>query len=190
MKFNKYIFIIVFVALLLGLSILQVKAVDFGLAEPAGTGLGTQDLKVTIVGFINIFLSIVGIIFVLVIIAGGALYMISKDDPEKIVKIKKYFISAIVGLGIILIAFAIVSFVLKSMIAQTGGGDVGFAAGDGVYDSRDTAVINKLITGQPVTCRGANGQAINCYDVYDFDHDGYFTSVDSDTLDRIISHPE
>ena len=50
-----------------------------------------------------------------IIIVGGVNYATSQGDPSKVTKGKKVLIGGIVGLIIVLLAFAIVNFVLKAL---------------------------------------------------------------------------
>ena len=54
----------------------------------------------------------VGIIAVIVIIIGGVNYMLSQGDPNKIKKAKDTILYGVIGLVVVLLAFAIVNFVL------------------------------------------------------------------------------
>ncbi len=64
---------------------------------------------------INGVMMVVGIVAVIVIIVGGVNYATSQGDPSKVTKGKKVLIGGIVGLIIVLLAFAIVNFVLKAL---------------------------------------------------------------------------
>ncbi|MBD3270084.1 hypothetical protein GF376_01000 [Candidatus Peregrinibacteria bacterium] len=68
----------------------------------------TQGVR-EIVGFTNYVVTILAPIAVLVIIAGGVMYMTAAGDPEKQGKAKRMIMLALVGLIIIYGAFAIVS---------------------------------------------------------------------------------
>lgn len=77
-------------------------------------GLGTQELKGTIIKVINIFLGFLGILAVSILMYGGFLWMTSRGAVDKIDKAKKLLISAVIGLAIILLAFAIVQFIVST----------------------------------------------------------------------------
>ena len=64
---------------------------------------------------INIVLTLIGIVAVIIIIIGAIHYMTSQGDPNKVATGKKTIIGGVVGLIIVLLAFAIVNFVLKSL---------------------------------------------------------------------------
>ncbi len=90
----------------------SVLATPFTL-EDVGTqvGLGTADLKATVLNIIQWVLSILGLLAVTFIIYGGFVWLTAAGNEEKIEKAKKIIGSAVVGLIIILMAWAIVIFV-------------------------------------------------------------------------------
>lgn len=69
------------------------------------------------VGFIiNIFLGLLGLIFVILIIYGGFLYMTAAGG-ENVKKATKVIIQAVIGLIIIVSAYAITGFVVDQLVA-------------------------------------------------------------------------
>ena len=78
-------------------------------------GLGTQDLKATLVGIINVVLGFLGIIAVVVILVGGFKWMTSGGSEEKVASARQMIIAGVIGLAIILAAFAIVQFVVTNV---------------------------------------------------------------------------
>lgn len=93
---------------------------DFGLSD-LDTNLGQSDLKVTISALVNVVLSFLGIIAVLIILLGGFKWMTSQGSSDKVEEAKKLIGAGIVGLIIILAAYAIVKFVLEEVYTATGG---------------------------------------------------------------------
>ena len=77
-------------------------------------GLGTADLKSTVINITNGVLGLLGIIAVIMVLIGGFQWMTAAGNQEKVEKAKKVISAAIVGLIIILLAWAIVNFVLKT----------------------------------------------------------------------------
>ena len=63
----------------------------------------------------NIINGVMMVVAVIVIIVGGVNYATSQGDPSKVTKGTKVLIGGIVGLIIVLLAFAIVNFVLKAL---------------------------------------------------------------------------
>ncbi len=81
--------------------------------------LGTGDLKETIGHIVEIVLSFLGILTVLIILLGGFKWMTSGGNEEKISEAKKLISAGIVGLAIVLAAYIIAGFVVKSLITAT-----------------------------------------------------------------------
>ena len=71
---------------------------------------------------IKVFLSLLGVIFIILIIYAGMLWMTSAGNEEKISKAKKIMISAFIGLTIVISAYAITYFVIDRILEATAGG--------------------------------------------------------------------
>lgn len=74
-------------------------------------GLGTSDLKQTVVNVIQWVLGVLALVAVLMIIVGGFQWMTAAGNDERIDKAKKIISAAVIGLIIVLLAWAIVIFV-------------------------------------------------------------------------------
>ncbi|MBI5404760.1 MAG: hypothetical protein HY976_00885 [Candidatus Kerfeldbacteria bacterium] len=83
-------------------------------------GLGTADLKGTIVNIISWVLGIVSLVAVVMIIIGGLQWMTSGGNEEKVEKAKKTISSAVVGIVIVILAWAIVIFTAGTTRNVTG----------------------------------------------------------------------
>ncbi|MFA5185898.1 MAG: hypothetical protein WC551_05390 [Patescibacteria group bacterium] len=93
-------------------------------AEAAGVSGGATDL-VTIIGrIINIALGFVGIVFLVLMLYAGYMYMTAAGDPEKIKKAVATIRNSVIGIIIIASAWAITSFIL-GMFADSTGGTIG-----------------------------------------------------------------
>ncbi|MCB9803098.1 hypothetical protein H6761_03780 [Candidatus Nomurabacteria bacterium] len=92
---------------------------NFGINDLNGTGLGTAGLKTTIGSLLNVALSFLGIIAVLIILLGGFKWMTSQGSSDKVDEAKKLIGAGVVGLIIILAAYAIVRFVLTEVYNAT-----------------------------------------------------------------------
>lgn len=93
---------------------------NVGLDKAAGTGLSVTDPRIVAAKIIRIALGFLGIIAVGLIIYAGWLWMTAAGDEQKIEKAKKILINAVIGLIIILSAFAIASFILSRLLSATG----------------------------------------------------------------------
>lgn len=94
----------------------------------AALGLGTEDPRIMVARIIRIFIGFLGIIAVGLIMYAGWLWMTSEGNEEQIQRAKRTLINAVIGLVIILSAFAIVSFIIAKFL---GGGVGGPGAGPG-----------------------------------------------------------
>lgn len=83
-------------------------------------GLGTADLKETVINIINWVLGLLGIIAVIMILYAGFQWMTAGGNEDKVSSAKKIISAAVVGLIIILLAWAIVNFVLKTASNVSG----------------------------------------------------------------------
>ena len=79
-------------------------------------GLGEEDLTAVIARIIRAILGFLGIVAVVIIIWGGFLWMTSGGTEEKVTKARKFIIMGIVGLAIVLAAYAIASFVINALV--------------------------------------------------------------------------
>lgn len=69
--------------------------------------------------FIRIILGILGIIFVIYVVYAGYLWMTASGEKDKVEKSKKLLGQAIIGIIIIIAAYAISEFVIDQIIAAT-----------------------------------------------------------------------
>ena len=86
-----------------------------GIGEPPPDINLPKDVNLiqAVVNIINFVLSLLGLVAVIMIIIGGFKYMMSGGDEDKVKKAKKLLISGLVGLIIIILAYAIASFVIN-----------------------------------------------------------------------------
>lgn len=91
-------------------------------------GLASTDIRVVIANVIKVALGLLGIIFVLLVIYGGFLYMTAGGNEEQIASAKKVLVNAGIGVLIILSAYSIVLLVSKLLGL---GGDGTLGGGDG-----------------------------------------------------------
>lgn len=83
------------------------------------TGLGNRDIRETTGAIINVALGFLGVITVVIVLIGGFKYMIAGGNEEKVDEAKAWILSGIIGLAIILSAYAITSFVVDKLISAT-----------------------------------------------------------------------
>lgn len=82
-------------------------------------GLGQADLKQTIGQLIRVLLGFLGVVAVVIILLGGFKWMTAGGNDEKVAEAKRLIIAGIIGLAIILSAYAIASFVISSITSAT-----------------------------------------------------------------------
>lgn len=81
---------------------------------------------------IKAFLSILGILFIILVILGGYYWMTAGGDETKMAKAKDTLKKAIIGLIIIISAYAITAFIFKALDDTAGSG------GSGMYGTSYT----------------------------------------------------
>lgn len=91
-----------------------VLADDYGLKETAKTAelpTDSQDISLTIGKVVGAGLAFIGVLFFLLIIYGGLLWMTARGNETQVTKAKDLIISAVIGLVIVLSAYAITKYV-------------------------------------------------------------------------------
>lgn len=96
---------------------------DTGAEFASTSGLGEANLVDTIAQIIRIALGFLGVIAVVIILLGGFKWMTAGGNDDKVKEAKKLIFSGIIGLVIIISAYAIASFVIDSIISATAGSD-------------------------------------------------------------------
>jgi len=88
--------------------------VDFGLNEAGNIGLPNtaQDPKEAAVNIVRYLMTFLGIIAVIVILYGGFLWLTAGGNEDRVGSAKKTIIAGVIGLVIIIAAYAIVTIVV------------------------------------------------------------------------------
>ena len=98
-------------------------SISQGLGQ-AGEAAGYPDaisLPQIIGGLITVLLSVTGLIFLILIIYAGLLYLTSQGEAEKVKKAKNILTQSVIGLVIIIAAYAISAFVIEQLGNVTTG---------------------------------------------------------------------
>lgn len=96
---------------------------DLGVGAIGGSiKLGSGDVRQTAARIINVALGFLGIIAVVIVLLGGFKYMIAGGNEDKTAEARKLIVSGIIGLAIILSAWAITSFVISNLVTATTAG--------------------------------------------------------------------
>ena len=98
-----------------------IDSTDLGLEYGAGTGLGTQDIRTTVASIIRVAMGLLGIVAVVIILIGGFTWMTAGGNEEKVGEAKKWIFAGVIGLAIILSAYALTNFVINSLVNATTG---------------------------------------------------------------------
>lgn len=136
--------------LFLFLAPLALAAVDVGTNEiNSAIELGSESPLRIAARIVNIFMMFLGVIAVGLVIFAGFKWMTSNGNEEQISTAKKILRNALIGLGIILASWGIVTFIFNRLLGATGnggnnlggGGPKGGALGFGAIGS---CVINSV----------------------------------------------
>ena len=101
------------------LSALPALALTTGINYGTIIGLGTRDVREVIMVIIQIIMGFLGIIAIIIVLAGGFKWMTAGGNEEKVAEAKKLIIAGVIGLVIVLTAFAIATFVVNSLVNAT-----------------------------------------------------------------------
>ena len=124
MKFYKIISLIILTVLLLSAAGMA-KADNLGDAwnklglTASSAGYAENSPEAVIAYAIQIVLSFVGVVFLILMIYGGFLWMTARGVEEQVTKAKNIIIAAIIGLIIVIAAYAISYFVIKQLGVKT-----------------------------------------------------------------------
>jgi len=126
MKFNKKLFAVLTIALLAATFIplhaagLQDATNQLQNVGKAAYGTAPTTSLPELVGkYIRIFLGLLGVIFAILMVYGGYTWMTSYGNEQKVTKAKDLIIDAVIGLVIILAAYAITGFVVGELVKRT-----------------------------------------------------------------------
>lgn len=148
----------------------QTPPIDYGLKETAckaGLPCGNVSAPEIATAIVNIVVSIVGVLAVIMLVYGGAMWLTSAGNEEKIKKARGLILNAVIGLAIILMAFTISSFVLRSLTKATQGTASESAApidcpGICSFSVDDPAACVAVPEGDE-SCADWNGGGSKCY---------------------------
>ncbi len=109
----------IFVICLLFVGGSVVYAQNYGLEATAGAaGLQRGDVPTLAGSIIGTALSMIGVLFFVLMVYGGFLWMIARGNEEQVRKAKDTIIEATIGLIVVLSSYAITNFVFSSLQAS------------------------------------------------------------------------
>lgn len=94
---------------------------DLGLEYGAQTGLGSQDIRITIANIIRVALGLLGIVALVIVLWGGFMWMTAGGDENRVATAKKILFNGLIGLTIMLSSYAITSFIISRLVQATTG---------------------------------------------------------------------
>jgi len=115
---------------MISLTAQPVAATDFkteltnNLNSVGGTAYDTEDptpLPEMVGNIIKVVLTFLGVVVIVIVIYAGFLWMTAGGNPEDVTKAKQWLTNAVIGLAIILAAYAITNFVITSLLDATTG---------------------------------------------------------------------
>ncbi len=92
---------------------------QLGLEYGAATGLGSTDVRTTVAQIIRVAMGLLGIVAVVIILVGGFKWMTAGGNEEQVGEAKKWIFSGVIGLAIILSAYALASFIINQLVTAT-----------------------------------------------------------------------
>ena len=113
--------VMVFVMLLIAaLPLITSAQIDVGLNQIQNSvGFQTRDLREVVGSIIKTVLGFLGVVAIIIVLIGGFKYMTAGGSEEKVGEARKWLISGVIGLAIVLAAYAITSFVIGSLMEAT-----------------------------------------------------------------------
>ena len=111
---KKYLLVGTLAASLLLPALVLAQNMNSGLEQfQTQSGLQATDLTIVIGRIVRIVIGFLGLIAVVIILIGGFQWMTSGGDSEKIQKAKDMMIHGLIGLFIVVIAYAVALFVMS-----------------------------------------------------------------------------
>jgi len=100
------------------------QAVSTGLDESANEAYlkpkgGTTDVATIIGSLVSQVLGLVGVLFLILMIYGGFLWMTAQGNEEQIKKAKNVITGAVIGAVIVFMAYSITYFVTETLVQKT-----------------------------------------------------------------------
>ena len=92
---------------------------DLGIQYGEATGLGSKDIRTTVASIIKTAMGLLGIVAVVIILIGGFKWMTAGGNEEQTGEAKKWIFSGVIGLAIILSAYALATWIINSLVTAT-----------------------------------------------------------------------
>ncbi|MFA7286051.1 MAG: hypothetical protein WC052_00040 [Patescibacteria group bacterium] len=89
------------------------------ISENIGLGGQDGDIKTVIARIVRVLLGFLGIIAVLIVLYGGFQWMTAAGNEERVSSARATLTAGLIGLIIILSAYAIASFIISTLLSET-----------------------------------------------------------------------
>ena len=109
---------------------------ELGVSYGAYTGMAKSDVRMTVANIIRVTLQILGVVGVVIVLIGGFKWMTAGGNDEQVGEAKKWIFSGMIGLALIMSAYAIAQFALNSLVTASGGDILSTAGGGGGGNSQ------------------------------------------------------
>lgn len=86
-----------------------------------GQAATSQSLEQIVGGIVQNVLALMGVLFLVLAVYGGYTWMMARGNEKEVEKAKDTLKAAVIGVGIVLGAYAITSFVINRLIGATTG---------------------------------------------------------------------
>jgi len=122
-KISKHLISLAIISLLVVPAFVHAQA-NFGLEnvnEGLNGALADGDPRAMVGRIINVALGFLGVIAVVIILMGGFKWMTAGGNEDKVAEAKKLLGAGVIGLAIVLAAWAVASFIIGSIYNATTG---------------------------------------------------------------------
>ena len=104
------------------LDVFRLDEVGTDLSLPGDGNLDENNVRLVVGNTIKILLGFIGLIAVIIILYGGFIWMTSAGNEEKVSKARATITAGLIGLTIIIFAYALTSFVVNVVYSFIEGG--------------------------------------------------------------------
>lgn len=119
-----YIILLVSVLSVFSFNVVRVQTANFTnageFAESAATESGVDtgsSVEEKVASIVNYALSLLGVIFLILMVYGGFIWMLARGDEAEAKRAKNIITAGVIGMIIVIAAFAITTFVVNSLIS-------------------------------------------------------------------------
>lgn len=122
----------------------------FGLDQTAQKAGLQQNVEAPVIigNVIGNILTLIGVIFFVLMVYGGFLWMTAHGESSQVDKAKETIIAAVIGMVVVLASYALTSFILSAPTGGSGASSGGGAGGNGAGDTSQCEA-----TGPGWSCR-------------------------------------